>query len=292
MPALSELRLREATTGRLDRFVRAVGKNIGAPTANIVKGILKGIMGMAARYDTVPSNPARDVHVHKVETAAIRALTLAESKAMRQHAEDELATRTTDQRLAKTGDARRMGGRNRSGVLLDIIDALIATGVRPGGVLAIRSTRLELEVEVPSVRIDSTIMRIKGQGLVIQENTKANDIRRLALPQFAVDLFTRALQERQPNEWDVVFTSATGTLMDPRNLGHAWTKTFAGSDFAWVTPKTLRKTVATLIDAEHGSEKAARQLGHASDEMTRKHYIEPSKAAIDQRQTLSQFRDE
>lgn len=291
LPALGELRLREATTGRLDRFIRVIGKNIGAPTANIVKGILSGIMGMAARYDAVPSNPVTDVHVHKIEKAPIRALSLPEFKAMRLHAEQQLAPRTAEQRLAKTGDTRRMGGRDRSGVLLDIIDALIGTGVRPGEVLAIRATRLDLTANVPSVRIDSTVIRVKGQGLIIQEHTKANDVRHLGLPQFAVDLFTRILQDRQPNEWDVVFTSAAGTLMDPRNLRNAWAKTFAKSEFEWVTAKTLRKSVATIIDAEHGSEKAAKQLGHTSDNMTKKHYIEPSRLAIDQRQTLAQFRE-
>lgn len=288
--ALGELRLREATTGRLDRFIRVIGKNIGGPTANIVKGILSGIMGMAARYDAVPSNPVTDVHVHKVESHPIRALSLDEFKAMRLHAEEQLAPRSAEQRLTKTGDIRRMGGRNRSDVMLDIIDILIATGIRPGEVLAIRKSKLNLDAEIPDVRIDSTIIRMKGQGLVIQEHTKAKDVRRLALPQFAVDVLTRTLQDHEPNEWDVVFTSSVGTLMDPRNLGHAWTKTFAKSEFDWVTPKTLRKTVATLIDAEHGSIKAAKQLGHTSDEMTKKHYIEPSRDAVDQRQTLSQFR--
>ncbi|WP_104109530.1 hypothetical protein [Arthrobacter sp. N199823] len=164
LPALSELHLREATTDRLDTFVRAIGKNIGDPTANIVEEILKGIMGMDARYDAVPSNPARDVHVHKVETAVIQALTLDEFRATCHCAEAKLDPRTASERLSETGDARRMGSRNHSGVLLDIIDALIATGVRPGEVLAIRANRVDLGAAIPSFQIDSTIIRIKGSG--------------------------------------------------------------------------------------------------------------------------------
>ena len=288
--ALGELRLREVTTGRLDRYVRVVAKNVGAPTAVIVKGVLSGIMGMAARYDAVPANPVGDVSTPKVEKTAIRALSLAEFKSMRAYAKETLAPRTTEQRLAKTGDTRRMGGRTRSQMLLDVIDALIATGIRPGEVLAIRSSRLFLAEDVPYVRVDATVIRKTGEGLVIQENTKAKDVRILALPKFAVDMFTRILVELEPNEWDVVFPSSVGTLMDPRNLRSAWAKTFAGSEFEWVTAKTLRKSVATLIDLEHSSADAAKQLGHASDSMTKKHYIEPSRLAVDQRETLAQFR--
>lgn len=287
--ALGELRLREVTTGRLDRYVRVVAKNVGAPTAVIVKGVLSGIMGMAARYDAVAANPVGDVSTPKVEKTAIRALSLEEFKAMRAYAAEKLAPLTVEQRLAKTGDKRRMGGRTRSQMLLDVIDALIATGIRPGEVLAIRTSRLFLAEDIPYVRIDATVLRKTGEGLVIQENTKANDIRILALPKFAVDMFTRILVELEPNPWDVVFPSSVGTLMDPRNLRSAWAKTFEGSEFEWVTAKTLRKSVATLIDTEHGSANAAKQLGHASDSMTKKHYIEPSRLAVDQRETLAQF---
>jgi integrase len=68
-----------------------------------------------------------------------------------------------------------------------------------------------------------------------------------------------------------------------------WRDLFAGTDWAWVTQKTLRKTVATLINLELGSELAAKQLGHASDAITRKHYIEPSKVPHDQRSALDMF---
>ncbi|WP_378735294.1 hypothetical protein [Nocardia brasiliensis] len=52
--------------------------------------------------------------------------------------------------------------------------------------------------------------------------------------------------------------------------------------FAWITGKTFRKTVATLIAAEYGPEQAASQLGHADDGVVaRKHYIDKPHEAPD-----------
>jgi integrase len=41
-----------------------------------------------------------------------------------------------------------------------------------------------------------------------------------------------------------------------------------------VTPRAFRKAVATLVAEALGSRAAQDQLGHSSDAVTRKHYIE------------------
>ena len=116
-------------------------------------------------------------------------------------------------------------------MLLDVIDALVARVIRPGEVLAIWSSRLFRTEDVLYMEVDATVLGRTGKSLVIQENSKANDVRILALPKFAVDLFMRILGDLEPNEWDVVFPSSADTLMDPGNLRHAWIKTFAGAEF-------------------------------------------------------------
>ncbi|MFD0362831.1 hypothetical protein ACFQZZ_15410 [Nocardia sp. GCM10030253] len=80
-----------------------------------------------------------------------------------------------------------------------------------------------------------------------------------------------------------------------KNCGHAWTtcapgtpwwfnrlwRQALGEKFAWVTPKTFRKTVASLIADQYGPQAAARQLGHANDSVTKRHYIDQPTEAPD-----------
>jgi integrase len=93
--------------------------------------------------------------------------------------------------------------------------------------------------------------------------------------------------------------------MDSRNVARTWRHTFRPdkaemaklSDkqldelypWRWVTQKTLRKTVATLVDEAHGSVVASKQLGHAGDAVTKKHYIAQSLVPIDTGQALEIF---
>lgn len=42
-----------------------------------------------------------------------------------------------------------------------------------------------------------------------------------------------------------------------------------------MTPRSFRKTVATELDRVDGPERAASQLGHPDNRVTRKHYIQP-----------------
>lgn len=57
----------------------------------------------------------------------------------------------------------------------------------------------------------------------------------------------------------------------------------------WVVPKTMRKTVATAVYEAKGLEAAQRQLGHATPETTRRHYVKPLNRAPDNRAALNEF---
>jgi hypothetical protein len=53
--------------------------------------------------------------------------------------------------------------------LPDLVDFLASNGCRIGEVMAVRASRLDLDVDVPACRIDGTVVRVKGRGLSIQE---------------------------------------------------------------------------------------------------------------------------
>ena len=182
--------------------------------------------------------------------------------------------------------------------LLDLIDVMLGTGVRIGEALAIRDGvnpdgEPLLDLDHATVEVNATIIRVKGQGLIVQEWPKtAAGWRRLALPPYAVDIIKR--RGHTPHRGApqrVVFGSPLGHLRDPSNTandlrevldgigctvceGRGWLPTEGtpakrvrcdAGPFSWVTSHTFRKTVATRLDEAHlTARQIADQLGHAS----------------------------
>ncbi|MFH5230779.1 hypothetical protein [Antrihabitans spumae] len=54
-----------------------------------------------------------------------------------------------------------------------------------------------------------------------------------------------------------------------------------GVEWAWVTPHSFRKTVATLVERERGMAAASSQMGHAGEAVTAKHYVQKRDRAAD-----------
>ena len=62
-----------------------------------------------------------------------------------------------------------------------------------------------------------------------------------------------------------------------------------GSEFTWWTGRTFRKVVATHLSRTIDPIAAAKQLGHAQDSMTLRHYIEPDQVVPDYTSTLERL---
>jgi integrase len=264
IPRLGKLRVREATPQRLDKVIRDITQENGPGTAQVVRSALSGMFSSAVRWGAAVSNPVGFTGVPKLESKAIRALTVSELWLMRQHAVKVLSVRNA------TGPSRRQ-------TPLDIMDLLLATGCRAGESIGLAWEDVHLDDPVPWVEIRQQVQSVRGKGAILTA-TKEHDIRRLRLPQFAVDMLTR---RKAVATGPMVFPSTKGGLIYPQSIGASWRAMFKGSEWAWVTQKTLRKTVATLVDAEHGSVMASRQLGHASDAVTRAHYIAQNVTPLD-----------
>lgn len=278
-PKLGKLRIREATPQRLHAAINEVAADRGPGSALMFRTNLSGMFSTAALWGAVPSNPVSFTPRPKMVKKAIRALSIDELLVMRAHMVEALRPFTYEERLARAnGDKGRMGGKNRSQTPLDVMDFMLATGCRAAEAPGLAWVDAHLDDPVPWVEIRQQVVRVQGEGLRLTP-TKERDERRLRLPGFAVAM----LRRRQATAvGPMVFPSdRNGSLRAPRNIAMQWEKAFAGSEWEWVTPKVLRKTVATLVEAEHGSALAAKQLGHASDAVTRRHYIAPSMVPID-----------
>jgi integrase len=144
---------------------------------------------------------------------------------------------------------------------------------------------VHLDAPEPWVEIRQQVVREPGVGLVLTP-TKEHDIRRLRLRGVVLEMLR---ERRKTATGPMVFHTGKGGLLAPRNIAFQWKRTFEGSDWYWVTQKTLRKTVATIVSEAHDSVLASKQLGHASDGVTRRHYIAQSLTPIDTGEALEIF---
>lgn len=287
VPRLGGLRVREVSPPVVEALVRAVSVERGPGAALQVRSTLSGLFNAAARWGYVTTNPVSFVPVPKQRPRVIRALTAVEVVAMRDYAVEKLRPRTLEERLERAnGDVRRMGGADPSNLVLDVMHVLLATGCRAGEAVGLCWEDVHLDGPVPWVEVRQQCVYTPGRGVRLTQ-TKEHDVRRLRLRGPVLEML-RARRESATGP--VVFTSNTGGLLNPSNVARDWRRTFAGSEWEWVTQKTLRKTVATLVNEVHGSVLASKQLGHASDKVTNAHYIAQSLTPIDTGEALEIFR--
>ncbi|MFQ6396664.1 tyrosine-type recombinase/integrase [Nocardia sp. KC 131] len=273
--ALGGLRVWEATTSRIDAHLKRIVLNGHREKARRQRVILSEMMSMAVRHDAIDRNPVREVADLPRKRQKPRAADLETLAELRTQLQGWVDGKPLDGAPAYTY------GPKRNPRVLDVADVELGTGPRPGEALAMRWCDVDLESKPARITFSGTIIRIKGKGLIRQEWTKTDSgYRTVVLPQFVVDTLRRVKAEAVDNDLDLVFPNRDGGIWDPHNFNRLWRQA-RGEQFAWVTPKTFRKTVASLIADQYGPQAAARQLGHANDSVTKRHYIDQPTEAPD-----------
>ena len=77
--------------------------------------------------------------------------------------------------------------------LPDLCRFMLATGMRIGGVLAV--TWADVDLDAATVTVDHTVLRLKGQGLVLSRLKSPSSYRTLVLPEWGVEML-RARRQR------------------------------------------------------------------------------------------------
>jgi integrase len=277
LPALGNLRIREASVGRLDKFLRGIA-TAHPSAAKGAKVVLGQMLALAVRHGAIPTNPVRETGRLRRPRRKVVALTDEHLHAVR------AAIRDWQQPVPGKPGPRHTGD------LADIVDLMLATGARIGEVLALRWEDLDLGAERPTLTICGTLVYVKGQGYFRQEWTKSDaGYRMIVLPKFAVGMLLARKLVAANNPHDAIFASRRGTWLAPNNVRRQWRQARADTDLGWVTPHTFRKTVATLIDQEADTKSAAAQLGHASEEITNTYYVAKPVLAPDVSEILEQL---
>ena len=258
LPGLGNLRVRELSVGTIGRHLRLVAGKHGPGMAKMTKSVLSGVCGLAARHDALERNPVRDTG--RIETSAKKA-----PKAL-----------TADQtrQLLAALDADEKG---KKADVPDFVAFMLATGCRIGEAAAVTWEVLDLDAGTAEIR--STVIRVKGQGLICKRTKTASGARTLLLPPWCVERLRRraasvgASREGARTEL-AVFPAPLGGLRDPSNTQADLRAAFSNAGFCHITSHVLRKTTATMLDhAGLSARSIADQLGHANPSLTQDIYL-------------------
>lgn len=272
---LGALRIRELKTSRADEHLKSI-KSIRQ--AQLLRIVLKGMFTLAVRFDVLAVSPITEARPNKAEPKQVRAATMAEFQSIRQAVADFAGT--------------PIRGPQRGRYLPAFVDLAVATGARPGEVLAIRWEDVDLLADPPTVTINGTIIdhqTIPGRPAHRQDARKhgAPPLTSI-LPKHGVETLTELFGTTGPN--GLVFKNRDGGPLSANNLRRSL-RAALPEGLRWCTPHSFRKTAGTVVRDAHGVEAAQHQLGHAHLATTEGHYVEKKSTGPDARRALDAFMD-
>ncbi len=220
LPGLGGLRLSELTSARMDRFIRDRRRAAGYSVAKLCRSVTSEICAFAVRRDAVRHNPVRDVEtLERPSTQEVRALTDEECRAWLMILDGSELARQAD--------------------LPELVRFLLGTGCRIGEALALTWPNVDLERHL--INIDTTLIRVKGQGLLIKRPKTKSSIRVLRVPLWRVTIL-RDRRARDPESQGAVFPDSVGGHRDPNNVERDHCRFGAGRHLSgWCRTPTGRR---------------------------------------------------
>ena len=183
-------------SGRIQRYTHIKLKDKGLST-RVVRGIhtlLNNCLEQAVAERLILTNPAKGCRLPKLEKREMKILP-----------EDKIGP--------YLAEAERRG-------LLAAFYLELTTGLRRGELLALLWT--DLDVENMTISVSKQVNRINGELVVSQPKTP-NSIRKLAIPQRAVELLVEE-HGKHPHSPYLFVSPKTGTMFDPDSFRHTHEK--------------------------------------------------------------------
>jgi integrase len=229
-PGLGRKRLDKLTAADVRTFITEKSQTDLSPAtvAHLLR-LLRNALGEAERLDLVGHNAAKAVKMPRVPSREVAALDIDQARV--------LLTVLRGHRL----------------------HALFATtlvlGLRRGEVLALTWSDIDLDNNL--VRIRQSLQRLDGSLQLVETKTKASTAT-LAVPPGLTAILTRHRLQQQTDRlklraaWpglDLVFTSTTGTALEPRNVSREWERLRRQAGFPELRLHDLRHSCATILTA-------------------------------------------
>ena len=183
-------------SGRIQRYTHIKLKDKGLST-RVVRGIhtlLNNCLEQAVAERLILANPAKGCRLPKLEKREMKILP-----------EDKIGP--------YLAEAERRG-------LLAAFYLELTTGLRRGELLALLWT--DLDVENMTISVSKQVNRLNGELVVSQPKTP-NSIRKLAIPQRAVELLVEE-HAKHPHSPYLFVSPKTGTMFDPDSFRHTHEK--------------------------------------------------------------------
>lgn len=256
------LSIAELHAGRVDRILQDVNTSLSTSSAKTCRAILSGLCGLAVRHKAMDTNPVRDarpVEAGKRKKKPARALTVDEVL--------DIFAKVDGDEIARRQD------------LPDIMRFYGGTGERTGEAIAVRWENIDFAAKV--ARVEGNMVRTKADGAKINEGKTAMAERGIPLADWLVDMLldrrVRVAAEVgvEPEEltgW--VFPNSKGGLRETSNLRRDWRAFRERHKIGdWFTPRTFRRTVATLVTDALPAREASDMLGHSRVSQTTDTYV-------------------
>lgn len=222
IPSLGTTIIGDLTTGLVDELL----VDLGAQSLNgqrKAKVVLGAMLDTAVEVGAVRVNPVRGSLSISRPAPSHRALTKAELKGVRTAVRGWLS--------------KERSGPKSSGDIADIIEVMLATGVRIGEVLALRWADIDFGARV--IDVNATIKTESGVGTYRKSLTRP---RLIALPDGAA-LILQARRRRSPdNVLDAVFPTRNVTWQQVNNFERRWRQIRHEAGLDWVTPDAFRRS--------------------------------------------------
>lgn len=153
---------------------------------------------------------------------------------------------------------------------------LVLMGLRRGEVLGLRWS--DLDLATGQMRIQQSLGRVKGKGLVFSTPKTATSNRACPIPLIVLDTINTHLVEQEIERaahggWpdtDLVFVTATGKPIEPSSLGLQFQTVCKTAGHGHERLHNLRHTAATIMRVYGGADllDLSRLLGHSSIRVT------------------------
>ncbi|MFF5031322.1 tyrosine-type recombinase/integrase [Nocardia salmonicida] len=274
---IGALRVRELPTSRAERHLSKLAAR-SESNAKTFRVVLVGMFALAVRYDVLPVNPIRETTRTGGKQSGARALT-----------PDEFAT--VRKAVNAYRDREKGFGPRPGRNLPEFVDVLVSTGWRPNEVLSLRWCEVNLTADPPTVTTTGTMIdhgKVKGQPLHRQDTRKGDaPDHTVILPKLAVQALN-SLRPKDPDPDGPVFANRNGEWMSLANMRRSL-RAALPEDLKWVTPRSFRPTVATVVRDDLGPAQAQAQLSHAKLDTTERHYLERRTIGPDARKALDKF---
>lgn len=232
-------------------------RGAGYAAAKRAKTVLTGVCGLTVRHGAMTTNPAKSTEA--IEQSG-------DKEDVRALEPDERLDFLTKLRVwckAKADSSKRGGVRVQAWLdLPDTTEAMLATGSRPGEILA--ATGAGVDPLKRTVLLDHHLVRIEQVGLVRTFRRKGGgEVIEPMYPSWAAPMFARRKLAAGDGP---LFPTWNEQWQDPSNVQKRFREACDAIGYEWVAARMIRHTVGThIVDLGGTNEDAADQLGNTPE---------------------------